>query len=92
VARSELCFRIYELKKAFARVRVPLAKFEKATGFSGDTGVVIPGFDFEKGAVWFVTPTKPVSRRELSDSFLEALQDWKGLIEKEHRHEPQRAG
>jgi len=84
VPRSELCFRIGELKKAFERVRVPLAKFEKPNRSPADTGVAIHGFDFEKGATWFVTSTKHVTRRELSDSLLETLQDWKALIEKEH--------
>ncbi len=84
VARSELCFQIGKLKEAFERVRIPLAKFEKASRFPTDTGVAIHGFHFEKGAAWFVTSTKVVTRRELSDSLLETLQGWKTLIGKKH--------
>lgn len=84
VQRSELCFRTGELKKRFERVRIPLAKFEIPHAFPSDRAVVLPAVDFEKGAAWFVSPTEHISRRDLSDAFLETLQDWNQLIQREH--------
>ena len=63
---------------------MPLAKFDKPYRYPTDTGVAIHGFHLEKGAAWFVTPTETVTRRELSDSLLEVLRDWKDLIQQHH--------
>jgi len=84
VQNSELCFRIGDLKARFERVRIPLAKFETPARFPTDSGVAIPGIDFDKGATWFVTPTEHITRRELSDSLLEILTRWSDWIQKPH--------
>ncbi len=62
------------VKKRFARVRMPLAKMQPASGFSEDSHVAYPGLHQEYGVAWQLNGTTILSRRELSDAFLEALE------------------
>lgn len=79
VKDSELCFQIGELKKQFERVRIPLAKFEPAARFPQD-GLPIAGVHLDKGATWFVNSTDRVTRLDLSDDLLRAVQEWSNWI------------
>lgn len=75
-----LCVRVDQLKLKLERVRVPLAKLERPRRSPGDTGLTLHGTHFERGIGWEVAPNCFISRRELSDDFLEILLNWKVLI------------
>lgn len=67
--------RINAARDRFARVRIPLAKFEasgrhKAT----DNHIAYPGLDLKYGIAWQLNESEVISRQELSDVFLEALE------------------
>lgn len=67
--------KIKEARDRFARVRVPLAKFEAAGRHKAtDNHVAYPGVDFKYGIAWAVNETEVISRQELSDAFLGALE------------------
>ncbi|PHH40225.1 hypothetical protein [Pseudomonas putida] len=67
--------RIKEARDRFARVRVPLAKFEAAGKHKAtDNHIAYPGIDFKCGIAWAVNETDFISRQELSDVFLGALE------------------
>jgi hypothetical protein len=64
-----------QVKARFARVRVPLAKFEPASIHKKtDSHIAYPGFAFDLGIAWQVSEGVIVSRRELSDALLSALE------------------
>ncbi|WP_246356603.1 hypothetical protein [Pseudomonas gingeri] len=64
-----------QVKTRFARVRVPLAKFEPASIHKKtDSHIAYPGFSFNLGIAWQVSEGVIVSRRELSDALLNALE------------------
>lgn len=67
--------RFRQVKARFARVRVPLAKFEPASIHKKtDSHIAFPGFAFDAGVAWKVSEGVIVSRRELSDELLNALE------------------
>ncbi len=58
---------LLEANRRFARVRVPLAKMEPASKFSGEDGpIAYPGLKRGSGVAWQLNPTTIVTRRELS--------------------------
>ncbi|MGE8482269.1 MAG: hypothetical protein ACN6Q5_06645 [Pseudomonas sp.] len=64
-----------QVKARFARVRVPLAKFEPASIHKKtDSHIAFPGFAFDLGIAWQVSEGVIISRRELSDALLNALE------------------
>jgi hypothetical protein len=66
--------RILSIKKAFARVRMPLAKFEPASAHRRtDFSVAIPAMHLEMGISWKVARRILVPRRNLSDKLLALL-------------------
>lgn len=63
------------VKKAFNRVRVPLAKMEPAGAHKAtDSHIAYPGFDFKSGVAWRVSEDTIITRRDLSDQFLDLLE------------------
>lgn len=67
--------KIKEARDRFARVRVPLAKFEAADRHkTTENHFAYPGVDFKYGIAWAVNETEVISRQELSDIFLGALE------------------
>lgn len=66
---------LLECKRRFARVRMPLAKMEAASKFaSEDSAIAYPGMKRSAGVAWQLNPNTIVTRRELSDALLEALE------------------
>lgn len=64
-----------QIKAQFARVRVPLAKFEQASIHKKtDSHIAFPGFAFDLGIAWQVSEDVIISRRELSNALLNALE------------------
>lgn len=71
----EVLERFQNAKKRFARLRIPLAKFEAAKAhINTDFKIAYPGFDYEIGIAWQVNDEVVISRQELSDLFLETLE------------------
>lgn len=63
------------VKKAFNRVRVPLAKMEPARAHkTTDSHIAYPGFDFKAGVAWRVSEDTIITRRYLSDQLLSLLE------------------
>ncbi|MCK9691862.1 hypothetical protein [Pseudomonas syringae] len=72
---QDVAERLKEARDRFARVRVPLAKFEAAGKHRAtDYHVAYPGLDFKYGIAWQLNESQVISRQELSDVFLEALE------------------
>jgi hypothetical protein len=59
-----------ELKRAFERIRIPLAKMESAKKHPTDSHIAYPAFHRQLGIAWQLGPDVFVCRRELSDLFL----------------------
>lgn len=71
IATAEL---IRQTKRAFERMRIPLAKFEHAHRFSHtDTMIAFPALDPQDGIAWRVADDVVVLRKELSESFMKML-------------------
>ena len=71
----EVLERFQNAKKRFARLRIPLAKFDPAQAhINTDFKIAYPGFDYEIGIAWQVNDEVVISRQELSDLFLETLE------------------
>jgi hypothetical protein len=67
--------RIKRARDRFARVRVPMAKLEPAGRHrKTDNHIAYPGLDFKYGIAWQLNDDVVISRQELSDEFLEALE------------------
>lgn len=67
--------RAEEVKRKFARLRMPLAKMEPASKFSKeDWSAAKSGMLPGKGVSWKVNETTTISRIELSDALLEVLE------------------
>lgn len=72
---AEVLERFQNAKKRFARLRIPLAKFEAAKAHNKtDYKIAYPGFDYQVGIAWQVSDDVVISRQELSDLFLETLE------------------
>ncbi|MGB6603011.1 MAG: hypothetical protein WBE65_01765 [Steroidobacteraceae bacterium] len=66
---------LLQVKHRFARVRIPLAKMEPASAFAGeDWPIAYPGLKRGVGVAWQLNPSTAITRRELSDVLLEALE------------------
>lgn len=71
----EVLKRFQDTKKRFARLRIPLAKFEAAKANNKtDFKIAYPGFAYDIGIAWQVSDDVVISRQELSDLFLETLE------------------
>jgi len=72
---------------------------QAASGFSEDSHIAYPGLHQEYGVAWQLNETTIVSRKELSDAFLEALEAARAaklreqalLLEPERMHAEQTA-
>lgn len=63
------------VKRRFTQVRVPLAKMEAASKHANEDGpIAYPGMKRGAGVAWQLNPNTIVTRRELSDALLEALE------------------
>ncbi len=63
-----------DTKHLFERVRIPLAKFQPAYRYrSTDYDVAQPGMSTDRSVSWEVADGIVISRRQLSDAFLELL-------------------
>lgn len=72
---AEVLERFQNAKKRFARLRIPLAKFEVAKAHNKtDFKIAYPGFAYQIGIAWQVSDDVVISRQELSDLFLETLE------------------
>jgi hypothetical protein len=66
---------LLEAKHRYARVRMPLAKMEAASKYSSEDGpIAYPAVKRGAGVAWQLNPHTVVTRRELSDALLEALE------------------
>jgi hypothetical protein len=66
---------LLEVKRRYARVRIPLAKMEAASKHADEDGpIAYPGMILGVGVAWQLNPNTIVRRRELSDALLEALE------------------
>jgi hypothetical protein len=66
---------LLQAKRRFARVRIPLAKMEPASEFAGEDGsIAYPGLKRGVGVAWQLNPSTVITRRELSDALVEALE------------------
>lgn len=71
----EVLEKFQNARNRFARLRVPLAKLEAAKHHKDtDFRIAYPGFDYDVGIAWTVSEELTISRRELSDLFLETLE------------------
>jgi hypothetical protein len=72
---DEVQTRLQEVKSRIGRVRVPLAKMVPASRYSSeDSAIAYPGMQESIGVAWQLSATTVISRRELSDALLEALE------------------
>ena len=72
---SPLASRAKMVKKAFERVRIPLAKFEPSRAHQHtDSSFAWPAYRPESGVAWQVTHGTFVSRAELADELLGLLE------------------
>ena len=72
---AEVLERFQNAKKRFARLRIPLAKFEAVKAHNKtDFKIAYPGFAYQIGIAWQVSDDVVISRQELSDLFLETLE------------------
>jgi hypothetical protein len=86
---------LLEVRGRFARVRMPLAKMEAASKFSDvDSAIAYPGIKRGAGVCWQLNRETIVTRRELSDALLEALERRRSAFLKfradQHRRESER--
>ncbi|WP_236630366.1 hypothetical protein [Pseudomonas syringae] len=71
----DVAARIKAARDRFARVRIPLAKFEASRKYRAiDNPIAYPGLDLKYGIAWRLNESEVISRQELSDVFLEALE------------------
>lgn len=62
------------LKHKFERLRVPLAKFEAARKTPDGYTYAYPVIDTALGTCWRISSNEVISRRELSDEFLQLME------------------
>jgi hypothetical protein len=75
VLGEKLTQRVRGLKHEIARLRIPLAKLEPAMNYPTDSPIAYPAFSQDFGVAWQLAPDTFVSRRELSDAFLQLAED-----------------
>ena len=69
--------RANELKKRYARLRMPLAKLEPSNKYRYEDGpIALPAMNNELGISWQIAESTYINRRELSDEFLLFLEDF----------------
>jgi len=70
--------KVHELKRRFARVRMPLAKLEAANDYKSDFPEAFPYFDIKRKSIgWKIAKGVMITRRELSDELLVFLEQVK---------------
>jgi hypothetical protein len=67
--------RIGDLKRRFARLRMPLAKLVPASAHPTDSAVAYPASHVEDGTAWQLADGVFITRRELSDTLLNLLEE-----------------
>jgi hypothetical protein len=67
--------RIKDLKHAFERLRIPLAKMEPAKHHPNDSTIAYPAISRENGEAWQVARDVYISHRELSNALLQLTTD-----------------
>ena len=73
---NQLIEKVKEVKLEFERIRIPLAKFEPSRRHQKtDSAIAFPAIHIEFGASWHISYNKYVSRRELSDTLLDLLEN-----------------
>lgn len=75
--QDDVCSKIMETKKSFARIRMPLAKFEAEKNHKTDSPMAYPVLNTYKGIAWQVAPDCIITRRDLSDELLGMLESIK---------------
>lgn len=71
---DEVATSLNQLKREFNRLRVPLAKMEPASSHKTDNHIAFPGINRDHGVAWQLNESTFVTRQQLSDSFLAALE------------------
>ena len=75
IVSPSLAGRVKEIKKAFERLRVPLAKFEPARAHQNtDLPIAWPAMSPSAGVAWRVSEATYVSRQELGEFLLGLLE------------------
>jgi len=74
-ASSQIAERITATKRCFARLRIPLAKFEPSKENPTDSPIAYPANDPTHGIGWVIGENTFVSRRQLADEFLSLMTD-----------------
>jgi hypothetical protein len=75
IAPSNVRKVLAEAKARFTRLRIPLAKMEAASRYSDeDSPIAYPGLQRGVAVAWRLNAETLISRRELSDRLLEALE------------------
>lgn len=67
--------RFRDLKLRMERLRIPLAKFERARKHPTDSPIAYPAYVPGCGIAWGIAPGVVISRRELSDALLQLVSD-----------------
>ena len=78
---------IKEVKNQFARLRMPLAKYEAAKASSEDSPIAYPAFNRDKGVAWQIGAELFVTREELADALLNLLEHMPPHAERPRRSE-----
>ncbi|TVU88323.1 hypothetical protein [Vreelandella titanicae] len=65
-----------QVKQQFNRLRVPLAKMEAAGRSPEDSHIAYPAFNMPHGAAWQLTQDEFITRKELSDSLLDFVEQF----------------
>jgi len=77
LAKENFRTRVNELKRRYARLRIPLAKLEPSREYQDVDGpIALPAMHTELGISWQISKSTYINRRELSDEFLLFLEDF----------------
>ena len=72
---KEIADEFESLKKEFNRLRIPLAKMEPASAHKEtDSHIAYPAINRQKGIAWQVAQNVYITRQELADRLLAALE------------------
>lgn len=91
--QNPIAERIRETKRFCARVRVPLAKLEAASAHKA-TDYSVPGVSLVqgRGTAWYIADDTIVSRRDVSDRFLDCLEQLRAEVDRIKRTAPAQRG
>ena len=77
LAKEAFRKRVNELKKKYARLRMPLAKLEPSNKYRNVDGpIAFPAMHKDLGVSWQIADNTYINRQELSDEFLQFLEDY----------------